>query len=118
MAKKKNHFDSSMLLSYMFPKDMLDYFEVTDASEEHTGKLDETGTEIVVLHIYLDERDNRDKEWHDLQPNGFTEPRSINDFPLRDRKVVLHVRRRRWLTQDRKNVVLNLYSLAADGTSY
>ena len=80
MAKKKNHFDSSMLLSYMFPKDMLDYFEVTDASEEYTGKLDETGTEIVVLHIYLDERDNRDKEWHDLQPNGFTEPRSINDF--------------------------------------
>ena len=35
MAKKKNHFDSSMLLSYMFPKDMLDYFEVTDALAEH-----------------------------------------------------------------------------------
>ena len=118
MAKISNTFDSSSLLRYMFPKGLLDYFEITNAEEEHTGKYDETNTEIVILHVYLDERDLRDKEWHDLQPNGFTEPRIIHDFPLRELKVALHVRRRRWLADDGGNVILNRIPLAADGTSY
>ena len=44
MAKKINTFDSTTLLQYMFPKDMLKYFEITNAEEEHTGKYDETKT--------------------------------------------------------------------------
>ena len=118
MAKKSNTFDSTSLLQYMFPKDMLKYFEITNAEEEHTGKYDETKTEIVLLHVYMDERDLRDKEWHDLKPNGFTEARTIHDFPLRELKVVLHVRRRRWLAEDGGSVILNRIPLAADGTSY
>ena len=59
MAKKSSTFDSTSLLQYMFPKDMLKYFEITNAEEEHTGKYDETNTEIVLLHIYMDERDLR-----------------------------------------------------------
>ena len=75
--------------------------------------------EIVILHIHLDEHDLRDEEWHDLQPNGFTEPKVIYDFPLRDLKVSLHVRRRRWKTEDGGNVILEgRIPLAADGTSY
>ena len=118
MAKQSNTFDSTTLLQYMFPKDMLKYFEITNAEEEHTGKYDETNTEIVLLHIYLDERDLRDKEWHDLKPNGFTESRIIHDFPLRELKVVLHVRRRRWEAEDGGNVILNRIPLAAEGTGY
>lgn len=49
---------------------------------------------------------------------GFTEEHCINDFPIRDRKVVLHVRRRRWKDEDGKNVVLPRESLTASGTSY
>ena len=82
---KTNSFDTKTLLKYVFPKDMLEYFDITDVKEEFTGKLDETGSEIVLLHIYLDEQDNRDKGWHDLTPNGFTEYRQINDFPLTTR---------------------------------
>lgn len=118
MAKTNDTFDSTSLLRYMFPKDMLKYFEITGAEEEHTGKYDEVNAEIVILHIYLDERDLRDKEWHDLQPDGFTEPRVVNDFPLRELKVCLHVRRRRWLAEDGGNVILNRLPLAAEGTSY
>lgn len=92
---------------------MLKYFEITNAEEEHTGKYDETKTEIVLLHVYMDERDLRDKEWHGLKPNGFTEARTIHDFPLRELKVVLHVRRRRWLAGDGGNVILNRIPLAA-----
>ena len=118
MAKTNDTFDITSLLRYMFPKDMLKYFEITGAEEEHTGKYDEVNAEIVILHIYLDERDRREEEWHDLQPNGFTEPRVINDFPLRELKVSLHVRRRRWKAEDVGNIILDHIPLAADGTSY
>jgi hypothetical protein len=106
------------LASILLPEGILELFEVTQVSEAHTGIPDETGTEVRILHIYLDERDLRDKEWHDLQANGFTESRSINDFPIRDRKVVLHVRRRRWLDADGTSIILNHESLTAEGTSY
>ncbi|UKI46433.1 MAG: hypothetical protein L6V92_01870 [Phocaeicola vulgatus] len=53
-----------------------------------------------------------------LSPMVFTESRQVNDFPIRDHKVVLHVRRRRWLTAEGRNVILDRYSLLADNTSY
>ncbi len=117
-TKKSTQFDYSTLVRYMLPKGILDSFELKTFEEENTGMKDETGTEICILHIYLDERDLRDKEWHDLKPNGFTESRVFNDFPLREFKVALHVRRRRWLTEDGKNAILDSPALVADGTSY
>lgn len=118
MGKKENNFDFELLVRYMLPKDILDSFEITGIREECTGVLDETGTEIRILHISLDERDLREKVWHDLQPNGFTEARVFNDFPLREHKVALHVRRRRWLTEDGKSQILDTLPLVAEGTSY
>jgi hypothetical protein len=106
------------LASIILPEGILDMFEVTNVFVEHTDVLDETGTKVRIIHIYLDERDLRDRVWHDLAPNGFTESRSINDFPIRDHKVVLHVRHRRWLDSDGKSVILNHDSLTAEGTSY
>ena len=38
-----------------------------------------------------------------------TEPTTIEDFPIRNRKVVLHVRRRRWLDKEGHNVIINPY---------
>lgn len=106
------------LASIILPKGILDLFEVSQVEEEHTGKPDATGTDVRIIHIYLDERDLRDHEWHDLSPNGFTESRSINDFPVRDRKIVLHVRRRRWLAEDDTSVILKHENLTWAGTSY
>lgn len=106
------------LASIILPAGILDLFEVTHVYEEHTGKNDETGTEVRIIHISLDERDLRSDLWHDLKPNGFTESRKINDFPIRDRKVVLHVRRRRWLDIEGKSVIITHQSLVAEGTSY
>ena len=102
----------------MLPKGILDSFEINRIEEEDLGIKDETGTEIRVLHIYLDERDLRDEVWHDLKPNGFTEAREFNDFPVREYKVVLCVRRRRWLPADEKNIILDSPALVVDGTSY
>ena len=118
MAKKLSTFDYSTLVRYMLPEGILDYFEITKIDEEVTNEKDETGTVIRILHIYLDEHDLRDKVWHDMQPNGFTEPRLFNDFPQREHKVLLHVRRRRWLDENGHNVVLETLPLVAEGTCY
>lgn len=106
------------LVSIILPEGILDVFDVVKVKEDHTGIIEETGLERRIIHIHLDERDLRSKEWHGLRPNGFTEEHCINDFPIRDRKVVLHVRRRRWKDEEGKNVVLPHESLTASGTSY
>lgn len=118
MARKHSSFDYETLVRYMLPAGMLDYFEITKVDEEVTDEKDETDTVIRILHIYLDERDLRGAAWHDLQPNGFTEPRLFNDFPLREHKALLHVRRRRWLDDNGHNVVLESLPLVAEGTCY
>ena len=70
------------------------------------------------LHIHLDELDNRTDGMETVRSNGFTEASVIQDFPIRDRKVVLHVRRRRWINDQGKNTVLYVYPLMAKGTRY
>lgn len=118
MANKDTTFNYELLVRFMLPNGILDYFEIIKIEEEVTNEKDETGTLIRILHIYLDERDLRDVTWHDLQPNGFTEARLFNDFPQREHKVLLHVRRRRWLDHDRRNVILESLPLVAEGTCY
>lgn len=119
MAKKTNTaLAYETLLSIILPEGILEVFEISDVTEEHTGIIEETGLERRIIHIRLDERDLRQEEWHDLRPNGFTEEHRINDFPIRDRKVVLHLRRRRWLDENGRNVILPHASLTAPGTSY
>lgn len=105
------------LASFFLPEGMLDWFELTSVTEE---SIDESPDRVfkAVLHIYLDERDNRTDETSYLRPNGFTEETTIKDFPARDRKVVLHVRRRRWLDENNSNCIMNVYNLAVSGTRY
>ena len=107
MAKNSDtSFAYEALVSIILPEGILNVFEVVNVEEEHTGLIEETGLERRIIHIHLDERDLRSKEWHDLHSNGFTEEHCINDFPIRDRKVVLHVRRRRWKDEDGKKGTL------------
>lgn len=69
------------------------------------------------LHIYLDEGRNIPPEQESsYTPNGFTEETVVQDFPIRDMRVFLHVRRRRWLDAEGHNVVLNIYPLVSEGT--
>ena len=58
-----------------------------------------------LLHLYLDEKDMQPDGHTDLFPNGFYPKSCINDFPIRDHRTVLHIRRRRW-----KNGIGNSYS--------
>lgn len=107
----------SMLASLVLPPSILDFFDVTGMDVEIVdSKPGDFYTQVV--HVYLDEKDNRTEEFKDLRSNGFTEPTAIEDFPIRDRKLVLHVRRRRWLDKENHNVIINPYPLVREGTRY
>ena len=96
------------LLKYVLPKEIVEYFDLV--------KIEEIGE---VLHLYLDESDNKPEEHKEIAlfPNGFYEESTIKDFPLRDKKVVLHVRRRRWVDSSGKSYS-RLWELTAEGTRY
>ena len=83
---------------------MIDWFEVVNIKEEtNKGTAQADVLYNSVLNIYLDERDNREEENMGLRANGFTEPTVIQDYPIRNRKVLIHVRRRRYLDADYRN---------------
>ena len=65
---------------------ILDCFSITGIAQ--------TATEI---HISLDERMNKalSNDAH-FESKGFMEVANVTDFPIRDHKVILKIRRRRW----------------------
>lgn len=69
-----------------------------------------------IINIYHDEPDNRIGEQLELKLNGFTEPAVIKDYPILNRKVLLHVRLIGCLDADGRNIILNRYPLNSDGT--
>jgi len=107
------------LASYFLPKGVLEYFEVTDFAEEDPKEKDILYDKE--LHIYLDERDNRTLDMKGSLSNGFGEESCLLDFPTRDKKTVLHVRRRHWMMPDGKIVTVDLdknFQLKHPGTRY
>lgn len=117
MEQNNSGISADFIISFFLPDWMIDWFEVVRIVEEpNTGNAQADILYNSVLNIYLDERDNREGGQLGLKPNGFTEPTVIKDYPIRNRKVLLHVRRRRYLDADGRNIILNRYPLAADGT--
>lgn len=70
----------------VLPTQILDYFTVVGV-----GLKDEE------LHISLDEWMNEElsSDVH-FEPKGFMDVVQVTDFPIRDHKVILQIRRRRW----------------------
>lgn len=103
------------LASFVLPESILDWFEVIKAEEKAVNPSEKDKYQAE-LHLYLDERDNRSVADVFLTPNGFTEPTVVEDFSVRDRKFVLHIRRRRWKDEQGRNIILSTYPLVAEGT--
>ena len=85
----------------MLPPTILDYFDVVRVEERAIGEKERKGLERGEVVIHLEEHNEfRSPEvGHTYRPNGFYEPSTINDFPLRDRRVALILRRRRWVDE-------------------
>lgn len=112
MSKTTAPFDYKTLAKVFLPEGVLEFFDVTNVFRENLD-IDAPALERSRIHIFFDERNNRSEVWHDLKPNDFTEERLI-----RDRKIILHVRRRRWLTEDGHSKILEIFDLRENKTSY
>lgn len=72
------------------------------------------------LIVSLEERDcfRYPIEGHTYRPNGFYESSKVQDFPLRDKKMTLLIKRRRWIDETTGKSVGNNYELTAEGTRH
>ena len=107
------------VVSLILPENILDQFDIVKLEEEDIARNDGSYQPFKRnVHIYLDEQDNRTAEQcATLKPNGFTEYTSVKDYPVRNRLLTLHIRRRRYLDADDKSVILSEFPIKADGTS-
>ncbi|MCE2616809.1 hypothetical protein LO761_07785 [Bacteroidaceae bacterium 14-104] len=104
-----------MLARIVLPKEMLDNFLITDIEYVDTKlKYDEPE-----MHIRLDEKIHPSLQGNShFESKGFIAPVKVTDFPIRGHKVLLIIRRRKWLdTRTGKSFILP-YSLVAEGTRY
>ena len=99
-----------MLAKVILPKEMTEYFDLTKVrTDEYNGE--------PRIHLYLDEKDKAPDDRTDLSSNGFYEESCMNDFPIREYRTVLHVRRRRWKDTEGKSVSKD-WQMVAKGTRY
>jgi hypothetical protein len=97
------------LLELILPKEILEYFTITNLLIQTRE-----------VHLYLDERNEIADEYKQekLTSKGFHPEVVIQDFPLRNKALYLHVRRRKWEIQSTGKIVSKRWNLMAEGTRY
>lgn len=97
----------TMLAKCVLPEEIVDNFDIVSIDNRNE-----------YIDIYLDEKEIRPEGHKEggVRPNGFTETAEFNDFPARGKKVMLHIRRRRWLTVPEGKSMTRPIKIAADGT--
>ncbi len=100
---------SQELIKLLLPSEIFEYFEIVN--------LQVTATSI---NVYLDEINIIPERFSEkkLISKGFHAVSIIQDFPIRDKSLYLHVRRRRWLDDSTKKVVSRDWNTLAKGTRY
>ncbi len=99
-----------MLAQIVLPSQILDYFTISGVCQ----------TELEI-RISLDEKMHPDlKDDIHFESKGFMEAVNVTDFPIRDHKVILRIRRRRWTdTRTGKSFSLPIdLDVVAKGTRY
>ena len=97
------------LFKLLLPAEIADCFDLVKV---HTST-NKDGQEVI--HLHLDELDFDEEDRGDLISNGFYNEQIVQDYPIRDKKCQLHIRRRRWKTPEGKTVS-NDWNLKAKGT--
>jgi len=99
---------SMTLAQVVLPREVLDNFDVV--------KVESSSTEI---QIHLDEKIpvSLKGDVH-FESKGFIPVVSITDFPIRDHKVILMIRRRKWLDIRTGKSFILPFKIAAEGTRY
>ncbi len=97
------------ILELILPREILEHFIVINLMIQPKE-----------VHLYLDERNEVPDEYKNekLISKGFHPEAVIQDFPLRNKALYLHVRRRKWEVESTKKIVSKTWNLMADGTRY
>jgi len=105
MTSENTHFLT--LVKLILPEELFEYFELIN--------LDVTEKQV---HVYLEEIDYKPEEYEreKLISKGFHPTITIQDFPLRDKAMFLHVKRRRWLVESTGQVISRDWNTVAKGT--
>lgn len=97
------------ILELILPKEILEYFVIVDLQIQPKE-----------VHLYIDEKNIVPQEYKEdkLTSKGFYPEAIIQDFPLRNKALYLHVRRRKWEVESTRRVVSKTWNLSASGTRY
>lgn len=97
------------LIEALLPSELYQYFEIGDVKI--------TDKEI---HVYLNELNNWPSSHKNIKliSKGFHQAVTIQDFPIRERAVFLHVRRRKWQEEHTGKIISNSWNIVAEGTRY
>lgn len=105
MSNQNNQFLA--LIKLILPEEIFEYFDFTNV-------------EVIdnQVHAYLEEHDIKPYKFKDeqLTSKGFHKEIIIQDFPLREKPLYLHVRRRRWQIESTGEVVSRDWDSVAKGT--
>lgn len=97
------------LLETVFPSIITENFDIGEI------RYDEKAEE---LHVDLVEKKTIPAEFSNRRviSHGYTDSRTIQDFPIRGNAVYLHIRRRKWLDVDSGEILSRQYDIAYEGT--
>ncbi|MEN8186027.1 MAG: transposase [Bacteroidota bacterium] len=95
------------LAKYLFPDGILDYFDIV--SHKTVGDQ---------VHFYLEEKNILPEEYKEeiAKSKGFTPEITVEDFPLRGKPVLLHIKRRRWTLVESGEIIKRDWKIVAKGT--
>ncbi len=102
------------LASFIIPKELLEYFEITEIKKHETARAEKR------LYIHLTEKNTVPVEsaGRRMESKGFYPEMEVQDFPLRGRPVFLMIRRRRWRDKETGEEIMRGWSLIPEGTKY
>jgi len=106
---KKDEINYTDLLKLILPTELFKYFDVVRVHSAND-----------TIDVYLDEKPVKPTNYNerDLESKGFHASATIRDFPIREKAVFLHVRRRRWLVKSTSQVISNKWDTVEQGTQY
>ena len=99
--------NNEALLRTFLPEWLFDYFELVTLEQD-----------IASIHVYLDEQKviPEDLSKRRLISHGFTDSVTVQDFPIKGKPVYLHLRRRRWLDVNSKEILSRKFEVTHQGT--
>jgi len=101
---KKREID---IYSLLLPEGVTLYFDVITIHKEAEQ-----------LTIFMEEKNNLSEEIKDIkiESKGFYPPVVVSDFPIRGKRVLLNIKRRRWINKDTGEYLTRKWDVVAKGT--